>query len=208
MPTQERGTRPARALPYVLHANGRIDAANGRYWIDFSCSGGAAAVFQVYARNRTDGPWRYTVESGKSLSDYWSAVAYSHGLYDLQAHGPNGFLRHFQGSIPAATAPGAANPEVHASYDAAGSRVFLTIGNSGSAVCTVTVVDNAYALGAPRTHTLGPGASVQDVWSLSASGNWYDFSITTSGMSGWLRRYAGHIENGRASFSDPAMTAA
>ena len=27
MPTQEHGTRPARALPYVLHADAHVDAA-------------------------------------------------------------------------------------------------------------------------------------------------------------------------------------
>ncbi len=206
MPIQEKGARPARALPYVLHANGRIDATHGRYWIDFVSSGGAAAVFQVYARHRTDGPWRYTVEAGKTLSDSWSAVAHYHGIYDLQVHAPNGFLRHFRGRIVADSA--AAKPEVNASYDPASCRLFLAIGNSGSAACTVTVGDNAYALGAPRTYVLAPGASVQDAWTLTGSGNWYDFSVTSDIAVDWLRRYAGHLENGMASFSDPAMAAA
>jgi phospholipase C len=70
-PAYERGTRPSRALPYVLAASGRVTP--DRFWIDFASTGTAGAHFYVHsaAAVRTDGPWRYTVEAGKSLSDYW-----------------------------------------------------------------------------------------------------------------------------------------
>jgi phospholipase C len=210
MPVAEKGTRPARALPYVLQANGRVDAANGKFWVDFdnASASAAAAVFHAYAANRSDGPWRYTVEAGKTLSDYWSAVAYSQGLYDVELHGPNGFLRRFVGCIPAVAGQNTPNLEVSASYDAVNSTITLTLTNSGSAACSATVTDNAYALGAARSYAIAAGASVRDTWSLTLSGNWYDFSVTTPQLAGYLRRYAGHLENGQASVSDPAMTAA
>jgi phospholipase C len=210
MPLQEKGTRPARALPYLLHADGRVDIANGKFWVDFDNLSGnsAAAVFHAYAANRSDGPWRYTVEAGKTLSDYWSAVAYSQGLYDVELHGPNGFLRRFKGSIPAVAMTNAPNLEVDANYDSITGAITLSLHNSGSAACNVTVSDNAYALGTPHSYTIAAGSSVQDTWALGPSGNWYDLSVTTAELAGYLRRYAGHIENGQASFSDPAMTAA
>ena len=156
-------------------------------------------MFQVYAANRGDGPWRYTVEAGKQLSDYWSAARYTQGVYDLEAHGPNGFLRQYGGSV--ATGMGAA-PEVAASYDTAGNRLRLNLSNNGGAACTVTV-GNAYVEGDVRIYALAAGATVQDSWVLDGNANWYDLSVTVAELDGFWRRLAGHMENGLPSTSEP-----
>src|SRR4030095_13530700 len=44
LPSQERGVRPARALPYSLHARGSVNVASGSVLIDFWNTGTAAAV--------------------------------------------------------------------------------------------------------------------------------------------------------------------
>src|SRR6185436_11222361 len=126
---QEPGQRPARALPYVLDVQGHIDAGSGRYWLSFLNSGSAGAGLNVLSANRSDGPWYYSVEAGKQLQDYWSAVSVTAGIYDLSAYGPNGFLREFRGNLPLATASGGANPEVTANYDAANRRLRLHLSN-------------------------------------------------------------------------------
>jgi phospholipase C len=53
----------------------------------------------------------------------------------------------------------------------------------------------------------GPGnAHVLDhLWRLSETGGWYDFVLTRPAQPGWKRRYAGRMENGLPSTSDPAM---
>ena len=206
MPRQEPGQRPACALPYELHVNGRVDVAAGRYWLDFANTGTAGAGFNVYSLNRSDGPWFYTVEAGKQLSDYWSAVSVSAGKYDLRAFGPNGFLREFKGDVLLAGA-GKAQPEVQAIFDAAAGRIVLRLRNTGSAACTLTVKPNRYSTAAQRIHTLAAGATIDDAWTISASGHWYDLSVTSSSDAGYLRRVAGHMENGLASSSDPAIGA-
>lgn len=203
MPNQESGRRPACALPYALHVHGRVDIAAGKYWLDFINSGASGAGFNVYSQNRSDGPWFYTVEAGKQLSDYWSSVQYTAGKYDLRAFGPNGFLREFKGDILLA-GTGKAQPEVETIYDAANGRLLLRLRNKGTAACTLTVKPNRYSNEPARTHALGAGASVDDVWSIAGSDHWYDLSITSSSDSGYLRRLAGHLETGTASFSDPA----
>jgi len=43
---------------------------------------------------------------------------------------------------------------------------------------------------------------------LASSSNWYDYSLRVNGLPGWLRRFAGHLENGLPSISDPAMQGA
>ncbi len=43
-------------------------------------------------------------------------------------------------------------------------------------------------------------------WDTRKSSNWYDLSITVKGDTDFLRRLAGHIEDGKPSTSDPAAT--
>jgi len=203
MPLQEPGLRPARALPYRLSVDGRIDAANGRYVLDFANDGQAGAALLVLAANRSDGPWTYTLEAGTTLSDYWSAVAVTGGLYRLAAYGPNGFLRAFEGDI--ATALAGANPEIAARYDTVQRALTLALANSGTQACTLTVTPNFYPLGGARTILLGAGQSTEIALPLAASGNWYDVSITSDSDAQYLRRIAGRLEDGQPGFSDPAF---
>ena len=195
---ESTGTRRARALPYELDIQGSVNSSSGRYVLEFINTGTAGAVFQVYASNRTDGPWRYTVESGKSLSDYWSAKTYTKSIYQLEAHGPNGFLRVFQGSV----ANAAAMPEIALDYDPANHRLQLTMANAGSSVCTFTV-SNGYLGADVRIYSVAAHGSVSDSWDLSTNANWYDLKVTVAEASGWLRRVAGHMENGAPSLSEP-----
>ena len=52
---------------------------------------------------------------------------------------------------------------------------------------------------------LAAGASRSILWDVSRSGNWYDIAITAEG--GFVRRFAGRLETGKDSVSDPAMGA-
>ncbi|MBO0511693.1 phosphocholine-specific phospholipase C, partial [Streptomyces beijiangensis] len=101
LPKQESGSRPSRPLRYAPLVDGAATPATGRFALTFSGGDSAGAHFYVTSANRTDGPWTYTTEAGKKISDTWNA-AYSKGSYDLTAHGPNGFLRTFKG--PGSTA--------------------------------------------------------------------------------------------------------
>ncbi|ROU05554.1 phosphocholine-specific phospholipase C [Lysobacter enzymogenes] len=207
LPKQERGQRPARALPYELQVSGRIEASSGRYWLDFGNSGVAGACFNVYAGNRSDGPWYYTLDAGTALSDYWSAKQVTKGLYDLSAYGPNGFLRAFKGDLNKALAADGANPEATVRHDVAGGRLLIELVNTGKAACTLTLKPNRYSAAAARSYALAPGAKRSDSWPLAGARGWYDFSLTSDKDAGYLRRFAGHAENGEHSVSDPAIGA-
>lgn len=202
MPIQELGTRPARPLPYTMAASGRV--ASDKFWIDFANTGTAGVHFYVYANAyRTDGPWRYTVEAGKTLSDYWQYGSPA-GAYDLSALGPNGFLRRFAGNRITATTSGNANPEATLRYAPADRFVWVKMTNTGTVACTFTVrVNNR--LGGPWTYTVNPGASVEDYFSTGGTNGWYDITVTANTTDGFLRRFTGHMENGSEGISDPVM---
>ena len=67
----------------------------------------------------------------------------------------------------------------------------------------------------PRTQSFGRGTTwtvsahgelpVALFWNLAQTGFWYDFEITSSTDSSFLRRVAGRIETGHHSVTDPAM---
>ncbi len=203
MPVQEPGTRPARPLPYDLSVSGSVTANS--FGLTFASNGSAGAHFYVYANAfRTDGPWRYTVEAGKTLADTWQTGTPT-GAYDLTAVGPNGFVRRFAGNRTTATTAGNANPEVTLRHDPANNVVRLTMTNTGQAACTLTVrPGNRGDL--PWTYPLAAGATSSDYFSTAGSfGGWYDLTVTADTGDGFLRRFAGHMENGSESISDPVM---
>ncbi|KWR76538.1 phosphocholine-specific phospholipase C [Cupriavidus sp. IDO] len=207
MPAQAKGARPSRALPYELHVSAREDAASRVAWLLFSNTGKAAAVFHVYDRLHLDRvPRRYVVEPGKELHGSWDVFAADGGKYDLWVLGPNGFHRAFSGDVSKVTVAGASAPEIRVCYDVANAAVYLTLINTGSAPCTFTVQPNAYRTDGPWLYEIPAGKQLEQHWPVGLQGNWYDFSVTTA-QGGFTRRFAGRIETGADSVSDPAMGA-
>ena len=70
----------------------------------------------------------------------------------------------------------------------------------------MTIRDNAYSQ-TMRRHQLDSDAKVEEVWDVGASERWYDLSVSHDQEAQFSRRFAGHIENGRPSTSDPALRA-
>ena len=204
LPLQESGHRKARALPYAFEASGRVTA--GSFYIDMANTGTAGQCVYLYPNAfRTDGPWRHTVEAGKTLTDFFVGGTPT-GSYDLSLYGPNGFHRRFAGNRVTATTSGNANPEVTARVDIPSGRIYFTMVNSGTAACTITITANAYRTDGPWTYNLAAGATVSDYYTISWYNWWYDFTATANTTDGFLRRFAGHAENGSESTTDPAVT--
>jgi len=205
MPVQLKGTRPSRALPYSLHASGFEEPASNTFWLRFKNDGTQAAVFHVYDRlNLSHVPRRYAIEAGKSY-DAKLDVSADNGRYDLWVLGPNGFHRAFVGDVGAQKAAGGgAAPEIRVCYDEAGAEVWLTLINRGTAACTFTVKPNAYRQDGPWTFEVPAGKELDQHYPVASQGNWYDFSVTTQ-QGGFSRRFAGRLENGQHTTSDPAM---
>ncbi|KWE63881.1 phosphocholine-specific phospholipase C [Burkholderia sp. MSMB2157WGS] len=206
MPAQEPGTRPARALPYELFVHSRVGAHDDTVSLDFANTGDAGAAFYVYdRRNPATPPRRYAVSAHDRFVDTWSTSA-ARGEYHLAAYGPNGYLCEFQGNTRLAADGRHANPEAKIGYDVRNRHVYLQLRNSGRATCRVTV-DNAYSQAQARTYTLEPGERVEEHFELSSSHGWYDLTITATTLRGGddkvVRRFAGHVETGRPSHSDP-----
>ncbi|WP_118181063.1 phosphocholine-specific phospholipase C [Paraburkholderia phosphatilytica] len=202
LPKQEQGLRPSRALPYELFVHGRVDGTS--FVLDFDNTGNQGAAFHVTSNNRSDGPWVYTVEANRKLSDTIAPLSATAPQYQFSVHGPAGYLREFAGNPTLATGRAHANIEVVSGYDVANGNIALRITNRGTASTRVTVV-NRYGTGYPRVFLLLPEQRIEDYWDLRGSYGWYDISITDSADASFVRRLAGRVETGRDSMSDPAI---
>jgi phospholipase C len=211
LPSQEPGTKPARALPY--QPNGyldRLEFGTGgviKAWIAMANQGAPAknAVHLSIHPNayRSRVPWQYTVDPGGTASDYFNiGTGYGDGAYDLTLVGPNRFLRRFTGN---ATTAGR-YAEVASSYDTATDTgkqaLWLKLTNTSTAAVTFTVTANQYRTDGPWTYQVPAGGSVSDHFNAVAYQNgWYDLTVTVSTDTAWSRRFTGHIETGSASIT-------
>jgi len=198
VPKQEKGIRRARALPYELQVCGTADPSSSAFGLEFRNTGKAGAVFEVRSGNPADTVRMYTVESGKKLSGTWSVAS----SYDLSVYGPNGFARYFKGTI------GAAALDVRAGYNSEDDRddessISLRIRNVGASKATVIVLD-AYT-GAQDARQLSPGETFEHTQQLGRFYGWYDLLVKVNEDPTYTCRFAGHVENGSDSFSDPAL---
>jgi phospholipase C len=198
VPRQERGVRRARALPYEVRVEGTPHTASGAFRIDFRNTGKAGVCLQVRSDNSADGPWAYTVEPDKALANSWNLAA-NHGRYDFSVFGPNGFLRRFRGRV----ARDAADLDVDVRYDVDDYALIIRVSNQSRAACRVTLA-SAYDRKS-LVDVLPRGRALEKRWPLKSSFGWYDLEITTDADRNFLRRVAGHLENGRDSVSDPAL---
>ena len=143
------------------------------------------------------------MEAGKRLSDDLPVEPNGHYHYSL--HGPNGFFRRFKGSAKATRGWGAgvALPEVTEAYDFANGSIGLRLRNIGSAACEFMVRD---AYGSPFVKRRVVGGEIADVYFDSRSSHgWYDLAVHVDTDPSFERAFAGHVETGRSSMSDPAF---
>jgi phospholipase C len=196
VPKQERGVRPARALPYELNVHGTVDTVRDTLRLEFVNTGEATVVFQVRSADPAAQVRNYTVEPHKKLSDTWNIAS----TYDVSVYGPNGFARYFKGSV----GPKAATLDVRSSYsNGEGGSLSWRIRNFGEHKASVVVLD-AYT-GRNVVHSLRPDEEIKDDWSCSKLFGWYDVVVTVIEDPSFSYRLVGHVETGRDSFSDPAM---
>jgi phospholipase C len=199
-PVQASSVRRSRALPYRLDV---VDMGGEQLALNMiNHSDEAAVVLHAYDLTKPDqAPWRFTVGANNAIIKMWRAP------YDIALFGPNGFYRRYTGSGVDPNAP-AVRPMFMTRLDEQRSMDFGFDVTWKDAADEIVVTPGAYAdkFGG-RNMRPGPGnAHVLDhLWRLSETGGWYDFVLTRPARPGWKRRYAGRMENGLPSTSDPAM---
>ncbi|MFD1629265.1 phosphocholine-specific phospholipase C [Pseudopedobacter beijingensis] len=203
IPHQEKGIKEACALPYDLNVNAVLDKDKGELLIRFEIGGNLPKTkvigvpFMVQARSvygndvQAGRTWNFTVKQGEPLVYTW-AIHQFQGNYDLEVYGPNGFYRSFVGDK---------NVGIHIQVDTGdGKRGFVL--DKISKDVTLLIEDKSYGY---EMRVFNTGKAEKQVWELKKSGGWYDFEIRSKDNPGFVYRYAGHIETGGPSITDPLM---
>ncbi|GAB2702071.1 phosphocholine-specific phospholipase C [Kitasatospora kifunensis] len=196
LPVQESGDRPAQTLGYVFDTTSWTDTSTGRIWFKTVSGGALGGAFTAYTVNdRTYAAWPYTCAAGGSISDYFSAKTYGGGAYDIDLHGPDGYLRGFQGNVLTWSNSGKAHPEAYVVDAKDGVSLTLTLTNAGSVAAVFTLNPNAAYLaagGSATQVTVAAGSSATTTLSATAAGR-YDFTVTANTGDGFARRFAGRL---------------
>jgi phospholipase C len=210
---QEPGTRTARAIPYELYVDGGLGEGGKIFQMTLEANNrmfkhaAAGAPFHVYAQGLVHAvaPRAYAVAAGDRLHDSWAVSDFVDGKYTLLVYGPNGFYRAFAGD--------AQDPMLMTTctyvytFDRKGRAkgdVMLNLRNMGDRTLVVHVVDNAYH--APtQVKTVAAGKTAICQLKLEKSAGWYDVTITAEGYNVFRKQYAGHVETGQDSLTDPQM---
>jgi phospholipase C len=227
MPQQEKGIKKSCALPYQLYADGKLNADKSQFEIEFNSaneafgSATAGCPFNVYApgkylqsENGTQTfknvrTWAYGVAAGDRVADAWPLSEFENNKYHLRVYGPNGFFREFRGSSnDSSITVHCEYQRVLTNYTNLTGNIELVILNYGPVLLPVELTDNVYGSAVSKSSVMAanenPGRLVIPV-NLSGQYEWYDFSLKIAGDTDFERRFAGRVETGKESFSDPFM---
>lgn len=207
---QEKGIREACALPYELYAEGQLKGDHFELQLKAGDqvfgSKSSGCPFIAYTSRLYQNEWvpsrNYAVKAGDTLADHWALSNFEAQQYHVEVYGPNGFYRAFRGSADTA------GVETMLRYEfkngALTGHVVLEIRNHGAQKVRCMVRDLSYKMPA-LTVDLSPRGTRQRTIRLEKSHHWYDLAVSVAGSSHYERRYAGHVETGKKSFTDPAM---
>jgi phospholipase C len=223
MPKQEKGIKPSCALPYQLYADGKLSKDKKSFEVNFKAGndvfgkGASGSPFNVYAPGKylhekdnqqvmdNVRTWAYTAIAGDTLTDAWPLNEFENSNYHLRVYGPNGFFREFKGN--------AADPGIDiaceyqrkpANSKKLSGNIELKLHNLSSGKLTVEITDHAYKTNNHKSVISGLVSS-SIALNLANSYGWYDFSVKVAGSQSFEKRYAGRVETGRPSYSDPHM---
>ena len=202
-PVQEIGTRISRALDYTFEVHDYV--VSSRLEIEISNKGKNGAAFSLFdvLKLQTDvAVKQYAVEGGKSINESLPIDSEYHFIL----LGPNGFTREYVSSKKIA------EHGTTLAFDVSTKSLLLTIENSNQDDLDFVLCNNAYFeyYAVPSTiYTVPAAGSTVIAIDIASAGNWYDFVLNRGSSCGDTsinsRRFAGHMETGVDSISDPAM---
>ncbi len=219
MSQQEAGNRPSCALPYQLRSEGELQKDKGTFSISFAADKelfgeqAAGSPFTVYApesymdehgKSERCRNWSFAVTAGDEINYQWPLKAFNNNNYQLRVHGPNGFYREFSGSPDDPQLTVRTQVERKSLTKGATGNLVVILTNNGPDTTHIKIEDLSYDTGARINKSIPSGGMEKIVLDLQKVHGWYDFAVTT-GEGPYLQRFAGRVETGKGSFTDPLI---
>lgn len=221
MPRQELGTRDSNALKYELIVEESIAPDKDYFALCFKAGtsifgmDSLGAAFNVYAPNRfrqknKEGEhglspvktWSFATEAGGEVSYRWKLVDFEGDQYHLRVYSANGFYREYKGNKDHSLT-------VNASYDVSNDKkktylVLDLINNHPSDRVECEVVSSIYG-NQTLSETVAPSSAATVKIDVGNVHNWYEIDVYIKGDRNFFRKFAGRVEDGRHSRTDPLM---
>jgi len=220
LPQQERGIRPSSAIPYQLYVSGKYNAKTKALDLLFESRKNvfgdktAGVPFTAYLPGQTNlgagaTEWdamrslHYAVKAGDVVQDKLELRRFKDQQYHVQVLGPNGFLREFKGNDKDPELTLNCGYQRHpTSKNKISGNIELNIVHAGEAL-DLLISDHAY--GRPVQSLRISQQTTAVVLETRLQFGWYDFSVSIKGNPTYERRFAGRVETGAHSKSDPFM---
>jgi phospholipase C len=226
MPKQESGIRPSCGLPYELYADAQLTDDKKNLEVMMKAGNeifgerASGTPIKVYApgeyltleseeKNNHDfetaRAWDFAVSAGDKLTNSFPLSAFRGKEYYLRLYGPNGFFREFKGTKNDPSLQVLCdyqrNPQQKSELT---GNIALHFINRSSYAQTVQITDNAYDNRSIR-RKIQPNNQKTIVLNVKANHGWYNFTVNINNNNYFVRQYAGRVETGGESISDPAM---
>jgi phospholipase C len=196
VPVQDGGTGLARPLPYQPLAD--LVLNGGQLVAHMSNHGTAALQLSVFAHHPLgETAQRFDLHAGGSATASVAPDALT-GAYDVWIHGPNGFVRHASGSV---LTEAGVEAELGLVGDREDPQLKLTLRNVSAQTQTVHVTGLHHS--ADRFELEPHDVEVLPLNPLANNHGWYDLVVSVVGQPHYTRLFAGHLENGEASRTEP-----
>ncbi len=189
---QERGTRTACPLPYEMEASIEIVSEGAHIKMSEGAIRGKnrviGAPFNAYSYGSNFVARAYAVVPGDTVED----ILPVNGAYDVRIDGPNGFMRSLKSGSSVSF-------RVTAKQD--GPDLILNLSAIGPHAIDLAIADQSYGQKPISVH-LKSGEHKSLRVHTKNSGQWYDLAVSSVDTT---YRFAGHLETGAWTTSDPAM---
>ena len=212
LPVQEPGTRHSCALPYQLYADGQLSPSKETLELRFAAGRelfgqeARGSAFTVYAPGHPQHCRSYAVTAGNELTDQWDLQDFGGRDYHFRIYGPNGFFRELRGNaLDPAIRVVLEYERVKGNPKAFTGNLLLSFSSRDKKEYHLDIEDKSYGTAMRSIKVDRSGRSVPVLVKLDASSGWYDLSVKVRGAGSFEKRYAGRVETGRHSISDPLM---
>ncbi len=204
-PKQESGVKKACALPYNIHVNATFDKSgfNMKFGIETNKLKNKEylAPIQVYSNIEYEGQkgknWNFSVDEKSPINYNWLANNLDKGKYHFNVHSFNGFYRSFKGNIN--------QPHVEIDFKTnLDQTISIILKNKSKQALLFYVQDVVYSKINSKIKLKAKSEHILDFEYVKYKG-WYDVVISLAEYPNFVYQYAGHIENGESSITDPYM---
>ena len=218
LPRQEYGTKPSNALNYELYVDGKVSEDSKDFVIRFKAGkkifgdDALGAAFNVYAPgsfwNNEKGTfeavktWAFAIKAGDTFEYRWPLKNFEASKYRLRVYGPNGFFREFAGGSAAGQIDVTCEP-VRKGQRVTG-QLQVTLKNAGKKSLRLQYVDDTYEK-KKQDFALPPGSVQRFIIETASVHGWYNFYVRSQENGDPTVHYAGRLETGADSISDPHM---